>query len=184
MERSTTDRAGEVLLEVRFTRAFAGAFVVVGLGLIATCVLLASGADRGRWGGAQWSFVAFGVLLGALLAVAGLRQLRSPARLLTATDRGVLLHLEGNRYVRTGFLVPWNEIESLSLETVRGWQGDDARRFRTVALRLRSDARRVPGEMSYGPGDTSEAVHVDASSGDVRGEALLRRLQELHRRFS
>lgn len=183
MERLGREQAGMVMLEVRFSRIFPVAFVLLGFGLVAGCMTWIASADRSTWTSVQWSSLAFAVVLGLLVGAAGVRQLVVPACLLTATDRGVLLHLDGNRYLPTGFLLPWKEIADISIETVKAWQGDHLRRFHTIALRLRPGSPPVPSAVSYGPGDSSLAAHVDASSGNLRGEELLRRLTALHRRF-
>lgn len=183
MRRVTPERAGSVLLPVEFGRLRSGILALAGGGLAGGTLVLLGAADRTSWGAGQWLMGSFALVLGGLVLIASARQLLSPVRMITATDRGLLLHLDGSRYVRTGCLVRWSDVEELSLDTVDGWQGADRRRFKTIVVALRSGAPPVPDTANYGPAGPERSVRIDASNGSLRGEELLHGLETLHRRY-
>jgi len=183
MQRVAPGRAGSILLKVEFGRLRSGILALVGGVLAGGTFLLLGAADRTSWGAGQWFFGGFALLLGGLVLIASARQLLSPARMITATDTGLLLHLDGSRYLPTGWLVRWSDIEELFLDTVDGWQGGDRRRFKTIVLSLRPEAPPVPDAANYGPAGPARSVRIDASNGSVRGDDLLQSLQNLHRRY-
>lgn len=181
VDRVAPDQAGVVLLEVKFSRLRATILTLVGVGLVGATLALVLAADRSSWGVGEWLFVTMGTLLGSLIMIASVRQVLSPITMITATDRGLLLHLDGSRYVEAGCLIQWRDIEDLSLDIVSGWQGGDRRRFKTIVLSLRPAAPVIPRSANYGPLGPGRSIRVDASNGTLRGEDLLDSLEEIRR---
>jgi len=149
--------------------------VLLGFAVLAIAMALASASL-----GARLGFAAFGLLI----AMGGVRQvmlLRSPLVMFTVTGDGITTYLDGPRYTRRGFSLPWSEVRSIELVRRRIQPGN--RRCVTVAVEVDA-GRSVPRAVSYGATDEDGRIlHLDAMTGDLRGEALLEAVRSAWLRF-
>ncbi len=120
-----------------------------------------------------------------LIGLAGLygsvRQFVSPPSVLTATDRGLILHLDGVRYRKDGYFLPWDRVLAIDLlERKMVSSGVGMTGVRNIALKIRADDDFAPPQtISYHPDGSADTIYVDAFNSTPKGEELLRQLRQL-----
>lgn len=118
-----------------------------------------------------------------LMMVAGVRKsikmYRSPPTMLYADREKVVTHFYNRGYRQQGYEIPWTDIVDLEL-LKRSSVGALSSRVKkvTIILHLRAGVS-APPEISADRSTDGQTVHLDASTGTLRGERLLAALHQL-----
>ena len=176
MNQQNTSEFGTVIFQSRWRRGFSVLQIAVGIGVAVAFSYALLKEDS--WF-LQLLIAAF-VLLGLFAVVHGVRNVINSAVLFAVTNRGVLMFMEGDGVrLASPFFVPWERVESMEYQERRGADGSgDSFTSKTVALKVRTDETWTPAEyLTRNYEKSAGCVHLDAFTGTVRGEELLRRLQ-------
>lgn len=118
-----------------------------------------------------------------LMMAAGVRKsikmYRSPPVMLYADREKVVTYLYNRGYREEGYEIPWADIDEIEL-LKRSSVGALSSRVKkvTIILHLR-DGVSAPPEISADRSTDGQTVHLDASTGTLRGERLLAALHQL-----
>ncbi len=118
----------------------------------------------------------FSLMMGVGL-LRSIRMLLYPPTLFEADLQGVVTYLNGSNYGKEGYHIAWQDVEEVKL-VKRIASGGGNKRVRTVALLLKKGCQ-APSEISLGGSDDRRVVHLDASTGNIRLQALFSQLQSL-----
>ena len=119
--------------------------------------------------------------LGLLFAIGSLRQLQlvvTPLRMFAATREGITTYLDGSRYSREGFTVPWSCVVSIERQTRHEQPGN--LRIETIAVRVEPSVQIPPGTSYHAGKQDGPVLHLDAMTGSLRGDALLDAMRKAH----
>lgn len=184
MISSMTESEPDVIFSVRVRPVVALTTLAVGL------LLLLVSAD-GLFIKAvfpQELHIALTVVLWILFVIAlvttlvGIKQSAKPALIYEVTDQGIVQHMRAGIAVDQGQLVPWDRIESMSLDEHAGYHGRRSRII-VVAVKLRIDDD-WPKERLYNFDEKHGSVMLDAFSGKPAGKNLLNMLVEARTRHA
>ena len=155
---------------VTWARRWAGLATGALVALAATAAAMAFAAGAGVPGVAL-------ALLGAVLAVAALRSARmllSPPVMFTIDGHGVTTWLDGDRYGGSGFRVSWGAVTSIERRVGHEQPGN----LRVDAIEIGvAPGVDVPARASFRGVARPQVLRLDASTGTIRGEALLEALR-------
>lgn len=118
----------------------------------------------------------FSLMMGAGL-MRSIRLLLYPITLFEADLQEVVTYMNGSDYGKEGYHIPWRDVEEMQLVT-RIAAGGGNKRVRTVALLLKEGCQ-APSRISPGGSDDSRIVHLDASTGNLRLQTLLKEMHGL-----
>lgn len=181
MNQQNNSEFGTVIFRSRWRRGFSVLQTAVGIGVTVGFSYVLLNED-------SWflkSLVAAIVLLGLFAVAHGIRNIIRPLTLFTITSRGVLMFMEGGGIrLASPFFVPWERVESMEYQERKGADGSgDSFTSKTVALKVRTDETWTPADyLTRSYEKSAGCVHLDAFTGTIRGEELLRQLQEIKAR--
>lgn len=115
-------------------------------------------------------------VIASVTTIVGLKQVAKPALIFEVTDQGIVQHMRAGITVNQGQLVPWERVESMSLDEHAGYHGRSSRII-VVAVKLRMDDD-WPKERLYNFDEQYGSVMLDAFSGKPAGKNLLNMLVE------
>ena len=174
--RSTTiSMINSPALRVRWNRRWS-VFIIIGFAVVLSmCLAMTWAAWLQHW--VLFAFTsAFSVLM-AMGLLQGIRLLKDPPLMLSADTRGVVTYLNGGDYGAEGYEIRWPDVVAIS-QVTRLTPGGGSTRVRTIALQLKP-GHEAPSRVSAGGSDDPLTVHLDASSGDLRSDALFDALVRL-----
>ena len=132
--------------------------------------------------------VVFTVLLWILFVIAlittivGLKQTIKPVLMFEVTGKGIVQRMRAGVALESGQLIPWDRVESLSLDEHAGYHGRRSRII-VVAVKLRMDDE-WPKERLYNFDEPRGSVMLDAFSGKPAGKTLLQQLEDARARYA
>lgn len=183
MNQQNNSEFGTVIFQSRWRRGFSVLQIAVGIGVAVGFSYVLLNED-------SWflkSLIAVVVLLALIAVVFGIRNLINPSVLFAVTNRGVLMFMEGGGVrLASPFFVPWERVESMEYQERKGADASgDNFTSKTVALKVRTDEAWTPADyLSRNYEKSAGCVHLDASTGTVRGEELLAQLQKIKAEYS
>nr|NIV11907.1 hypothetical protein [Fodinibius sp.] len=107
----------------------------------------------------------------------GVKMFFWPPVMLVVDQEKIVTFLCQNKYGNKGYAIPWSDIKNLELiERTAVGGASDRVKIVTIALTLNGEVT-APQDISKGGSDDPQTVHLDASSGSLRGNKLLETLQ-------
>ena len=109
-------------------------------------------------------------LLMAMGLLRGIRILKDPPLMFSVDGHGVVTYFNRGDYGAEGYELRWSDVIGIT-QVTRLPLGGGSTRVRTLALQLKP-GHEAPSGVSAGGNDDPLMVHLDASTGDLRNDAL------------